>query len=256
MMRTALAAWVGIGLLLAPVLCLAKPPAWSCDDNAELHLGGLVLFNYVWNKGTIHDYEQCIAGDDELLRWRWRWPEGDLMPEAYPEVVFGHHPWRPESTTPELPQRVKDLKKLRATYRAKLEGSGVYNLAFQLWFVDHLPATPDAAQAEVMVWVANRGMRPAGRQTAHIVHGDHEYEVFESDRRHLDRGEWREWHLITLVSRVEQLVGPLDVRPLLEKLRDRGQLGPDLWLANVDLGTEVAAGSGSAELIGYSIELR
>jgi hypothetical protein len=245
-----------IAIVLAAMACRGEALEWRCDDNVEVRLGEFLLFNNVWNKGSIRDYEQCVSGGSDAFRWRWRWPGGDEMPEAFPEIVFGYHPWRDASTSADLPRRLADLEALRVEYDARVEGTGAYNVAFQLWLVDRVPPRPDGARAEVMVWVANRGMRPAGRHAQGLTMGGVEYDVYEAERKHLDRGVWRDWRLITLVSRKEQMAGPLEVMPLLRALSDRGRLAEALWLANLDLGTEVVAGSGSAEVVGYRVELR
>jgi hypothetical protein len=247
---------IGVGALFVVDSSFAKPPEWSCVDNAEIRVGKFLLSNNVWNKGTIRDYEQCIAQDGDVLKWRWRWPGGDLMPEAYPEIVFGLHPWRKVSTTPELPLRLVDLRELTVEYAAELQGDGVHNLSFQLWLVDRVPPSPDAARTEVMVWVANRGMRPAGRWSYHLGKGDGGYDVYESQRKHLDGEVWREWRLITLVAREERLTGPLDIRALLMELAGQRLAAKDPWIANVDLGTEVVAGAGSAAIRAYRINVR
>ena len=56
--------------------CFGEAPAWNCADNAELRRGPLLLFNNVWNKGSLDDYEQCIALGEDAFHWRWRWPGG------------------------------------------------------------------------------------------------------------------------------------------------------------------------------------
>jgi hypothetical protein len=247
-------AW--IGLALAALACRGDALEWHCDDNAEVRVGTLRLVNNVWNKGSVRDYEQCVSAGRDSLRWKWSWPGGDTMPEAFPEIVFGWHPWRDASTSPDLPRRLADLEELRVEYDARVEGEGVYNLAFQLWLVDRLPPRPDAARAEVMVWVANRGMQPAGRPVRRAAIGGVEYDLYEAERKHLDRGTWRAWSLVTLVSRERRMAGPLDVSPLLRALSEQGRLDETLWVANLDLGTEVVAGSGHAEVAGYRIEVR
>jgi hypothetical protein len=247
---------IGVGALFLVDPSFAAPPEWNCVDNAAIRLGEILLSNNVWNKGATRDYEQCIAQDGHVLKWRWRWPGGDLMPEAYPEIVFGHHPWRQESTTAELPRRLGDLKELTVEYAAALQGDGVHNLSFQLWLVDRVPPSPDALRTEVMVWVANRGMQPAGRRLYHLGEGDGGYDVYESQRKHLDGEVWREWRLVTLVAREERLVGPLDMRALLMELAGRRLAAKDAWIANVDLGTEVVAGAGSAAIRDFRVNVR
>lgn len=162
-------------MLAAAILSPAAPALaieWSCGDNAEIRHGSVILANNVWNKGATVGDEQCIALDGGVRRWKWSWPGGDLMPEA-------HHPWRAGSTSRELPVRLHDLEALDAEYTAELEGEGVHNLSFQLWLVDRVPPSPEAVRAEVIVWVANRGMRPAGRRLAPLAAGDARFEVYE-----------------------------------------------------------------------------
>ncbi|MCG8588609.1 MAG: hypothetical protein MJE66_04895 [Proteobacteria bacterium] len=246
-----LLAAVGIGSVATA--CFGEAPAWNCADNAELRRGPLLLFNNVWNKGSLDDYEQCIALGEDAFHWRWRWPGGDLMPEAYPEIVFGHHPWRTDSTTEALPRKLGDAGPLEVEYAVRLAGGGRHNLAFQLWLVDALPPTPAGARAEVMVWVANHGMTPAGEKTSVLAHADARYDLYEAQREHLDRGVPRSWKLVTLVSQRPQLEARLELGALLQQLVERGHLDEALWVANVDLGTEVVSGSGSADVTAYRV---
>ena len=140
-------------------------------------------------------------------------------------------------------------------YAADLQGDGVHNLSFQLWLVDRVPPSPDTARTEVMVWVANRGMQAAGRRLYHLGKGDGGYDVYESQRKHLDGEVWREWNLLTLVAREERLAGPLDIGALLMELTRQRLIARDSWIANVGLGTEVAAGAGSAAIHGYRVNV-
>ena len=243
--------WIGLGACSA-----ATSADWRCDDNVEIALDELLVSNNVWNKGAVRDYEQCIAARPGPIRWKWRWPGGDLMPEAYPEIVFGHHPWRDASTTPRLPVRVREVDELTVDYSVSVDGDGIFNLAFQLWLVDRLPPTPEAARAELMVWVVNRGMTPAGEWTGELAAGSARFDVFESDREHLDRGVPRRWRLVTLVATEPRPVGALRLGDLLRTLTAQGRLKPEHWIANLDLGTEIVAGSGRAEIRRYDVEVR
>jgi hypothetical protein len=247
-----------VALTLAALLVVSPTMAktlWVCTDNAEIQAGNFVLFNNVWNKGTTRSYEQCISSGDKGFRWRWRWPGGDLIPEAYPEIVFGHQPWRGSSTTDALPRRLRSVGALTVEYEARLAGHGQFNLAFQLWLVDRVPPAPDRARTELMVWVANRGMEPAGSRIGRLHQEGVTYAIYSARRKHFDRGVERRWDLLTLVADREVLTGPLEIGALLEALRRRSLVSGELWVANVDFGTELVSGAGSTFIAGYDVSV-
>ena len=246
-----------IWLVLASLSSAARAiEQWECEDNAEIRSGEVVLSNNVWNRGSTKDYEQCVAvqGGSDAFLWRWRWPGGDLMPDAFPEIVFGWQPWHRESTSNALPRRLRGLRRLEAHYDASVTAEGVYNLAFQLWFVASEVVKPAAVRAEVMVWIANEGMSPAGAQIETPA-GAAGFDLYLAERRHIDRGVERTWRILTLVARRPRPSGSIDLGSLLRALSAAGHLDRELWLANVDLGTEIAAGSGQAAIRGYRIEI-
>jgi hypothetical protein len=242
-------------LVLAAGAAAHADTGWSCADNAELPQGELLLSNNVWNKGGTSGYEQCIALDPPGFLWRWRWPGGDPMPEAFPELVFGWQPWRAASTTDRLPRRLRDLGAGRVRWAVELEGDGVHNLALQLWLVAGARAEPDTVRGEVMVWLVNRGMTPAGSRSGALRLGADELDLHRAERRHDDRGVERAWSMWTLVSRRPRPSGELDLGALLGALREAHGLAPGLWLANVDLGTEIAAGSGRVRVRSFEVVL-
>jgi hypothetical protein len=242
-------------LVSALILAAGRADGWSCADNAELQHGELLLSNNVWNKGRTSGYEQCIALDPPGFLWRWRWPGGDAMPEAFPELVFGWQPWRAASTTDRLPRRLRDLGAGRVRWAVELEGDGVHNLALQLWLVAGARAEPDAVRGEVMVWLVNRGMTPAGSGSGALRLGADELDLHRAERRHDDRGVERAWSMWTLVSRRPRPSGELDLGALLGALTEAHGLAPGLWLANLDLGTEIAGGSGRARVRAFEVIL-
>jgi hypothetical protein len=131
---------------------------------------------------------------------------------------------------------------------------GVHNLAFQLWLVRGETVEPAGVLTEVMVWIANQGMTPAGAPIDSRELGG-EFELLGGVRTHLDRGVERTWTILTATARRPQMQGPIDLGSILRALTATGHLDPDSWLANVDLGTEIVAGSGRAVVRDYRIEV-
>jgi hypothetical protein len=149
---------------------------------------------------------------------------------------------------------VRELRSLRAHYEATLSADGIHNLAFQLWLVSSAAVQPSAVRAEVMVWVANSGMSPAGARID-ALEIDGGFDLYRAERRHDDRGVERAWTILTLVARRPRLEGAIDLGSLLIATSAAGGLDPDLWLANVDFGTEIAGGAGRVAVRGYRIEV-
>lgn len=226
----------------------AAEAEWHCDDYHRVAVGDFLLSNNVWNKGDIRDYRQCIAtrGGGAPLRWRWRWPGGDIVPEAFPAVIFGWKPWLSRSTHPALPVRVDRIRKLDVRHDASIEADGgVYNLALDLWIVSDPPPRPERITTEVMVWLVNRGMRPAGERVGGVTLDGVEWELWD--------GRIESWRYLAFVH-----PGPpperIVVAPLLAHLVEAGRLSGEHWLASVELGTELAGGEGMLTL--STLELR
>jgi hypothetical protein len=159
------------------------------------------------------------------------------------------------STTDQLPRRLRELGPTRVRWAVELEGDGLHNLALQLWLVTGARAGPDAVRGEVMVWLVNRGMTPAGSRSGVLRLGSDELDLHRAERRHADRGVERAWSMWTLVSRRSRPSGELDLGALFGALVEAHGVAPDLWLANVDLGTEIAAGSGRVRVRSFEVVL-
>ncbi len=261
------------GLLLLPLLACSDPAPvdapeggdgvdWSCDADASLSSGSELLSNTVWNAGEAGGSEQCIAIlDDEpqrtgfAWRWRWPWPGRVPTPESHPGIVFGWQPWRSASTTKQLPRRVGDLERLRVSYRAFVQAEGVYNLAFDLWLTDEERVSPERVTKEVMVWVLNSGMEPAARWLGTVRIDDRRYDLYASERRHLGQGRALDWQAFTFVAETPQTEGDIALEEILGHLIERGFVSDDEWLASVQLGTEIAGGSGGAQVRDYRVDV-
>ena len=81
------------------------------------------------------------------------------------------------------------------------------------------------------------------------------YTLYSAQRKPLDRGVERRWTLLTLLADRDVLTGPLDLGGLLGALRKRALVSNELWVANVDFGTELVSGAGSAHIKDYDITL-
>ena len=232
-------------------------------DFASLPLGGgYLLSNNTWNRDAAHGpHEQAIfrsaAGAHVVLGWKWRWPSSDGV-VSYPEVIYGDTPWetRPRKQVAELPLRVGS-RRITVDYDISFQANGICNLAFEFWTVSSLPAAPAKIVNEVMIWIDNREMTPAGAWADSFTLNDITYDMFLREAHGDASGRNpRKWTYIAFLARKPVLRGPLDISAFAAFLQSRRLLGEDLYLTSVELGNEVITGTGRTEVRGYRVTIR
>ena len=270
-----LVAFLGLLALLSAGCETAKEPFPSsfdsgavvslCKDWARLRHAGLLYENNVWNHAAVsrENRLQCLLKrvvDGKVQHgWRWQWPRGSGEVKAYPEVVFGHKPWLPTSTTGSLPRRISAIDELAVAYRVDMQARGRYNLAFDIWVTNSDRPTPSAITHEIMIWVGDRvrAWEPSpGNRVKRVMIGDAAYDLHI--RPH---AEWLTEHgapnvvYIAFNTRRARLDGGIDLKDFLDYLTDNGHLPADAYVASVELGNEVMHGTGEVWLESYEISV-
>ena len=243
------------------------PEIMACRGWEEWFVGDYSYFNNVWNRQDTRDYEQCIMrrtvpGLVERVEygWRWRWPTRRGQVKAYPELIYGHKPWHPRSTTPELPRRIDAIEALEVDYAAYLAVEGTYNLAFDFWITRDDPPSVSGISHEVMIWL-DHDFRPAGQE---FYVGPVRIEGVLWDLYHWPDRIWpnadgdRELvaDYMALVRHKDLLVGSLDLLALFRYLIDRGYLPADHYLTAIEFGNEAVSGAGELWLKDFRVHLR
>jgi hypothetical protein len=238
--------------------------SWSAAEWSHLQADGerCILANNVWNRGAAkRGFEQEIF-EEELdgktaLGWRWRSP-WQIWPTiaAYPEMICGNKPWdQPVGLYEGMPFHPSE-KRITANYNVKLQATGTYNMAFSLWAVSALPPSPATIRAEIMIWIANGGQRPAGIRRGSVEVNGVVYDTYINEHQHDASGSNRnEWTYVAFVAQTPVLQGPLDLSRFLDTLEPLNILTPDTWITDVELGNEVADGSGIAEVQDFALHL-
>lgn len=231
----------------------------TCEDHARIRVGDFVLHNNVWNKGDRTDYTQCVFAQSDVypttFGWRWDWPGTGRQIKAYPEVMLGDSPWDNEPPTGQLPLPVSESD-IVVTYDASIEASGNWNVALEMWLTNDPTPTEQNITDEVMIWVAEQGLVPGPPTYAIVTIDDVKYSLHVA-QGHGDEsgGSAATWSYIAFYAREPQLSGTLNLRKFLDTLVENGIIEQDRYVASLELGTEVASGTGEFILSMYAVAL-
>ena len=238
--------------------------AWSSAAFSQIPVAHeqCYLANNRWNTlGNADSMEQeTFVVDDsgqESFGWRWRSPWllfSKIV--AYPEVVCGAKPWdTPMGRIDGFPfHPAPNSPRLTADFHSELEAVGTYNLAFSLWAVSQLPATPQNIQTEVMIWTAQAGQRPSGKPLGVITVNGVRWEVWVNDRQRDAAGtNSSEWTYVAYVAQTPVTGGPLSISAFLDDAVDRHLMTPDAYVTDLEFGDEVSEGSGFAQIRGFRL---
>ena len=208
-----------------------------------------------------HNSQQEIFIEDlegkQVLGWRWHEPKrlwSNVV--AYPELACGNKPWdSPTSFFDGLPFHPGE-RKVTVDYNIRLRATGTYNMAFSMWAVSALPATPGAIRCEVMIWIQNNGQRPSGTSRGNVNIKDQPYDLFVNEHQHDVSGtNTNEWTYVAFVPHAPMLKGTLELSAFLEALQNRKILTEKMWITNVEVGDEVTDGSGVAEIQDFALRI-
>lgn len=237
---------------------------WTASDWEHITIDGerCELANNIWNRNVAgRTFTQEVFVEDvngeRVTGWRWRSPwQMEPTIAAYPEIICGNKPWdEPSVFYKGMPFHPAETRVV-AKYQIHMEAQGTYNLAFELWAVDQIPATPERIRGEFMIWLDTHNLHPSGRRAGSINLNGVTWDLWADPKHHDASGNVQnEWAYAAFVPRQAQLTGPLDLTAFLDELRRQKLLSDNEWITSIELGNEVADGTGLAELHNFSLNL-
>ena len=232
-------------------------------DWDEYAFGPYRAVNNVWNKGKLRngsDFSQSVTYDPATfpagVTLQWSWPGFNEEIWAYPEVIVGYKPWDRHEGTLALSARVDKVKQLEAHFDLAIGGeTGKFNVALEFWLTEKKGGGPKSITTEVMVWLHNGDLTPAGKKTGRYEGDGYGASIFV-EKAMTDRSGDSEvrWKYIALRADTDLLSGTIDLRDVLVALRKHGLIDGRDYIGGFELGAEVAGGAGSLviDTLGYA----
>ena len=228
---------------------VAQDTTFNCSEWSQISFGEYIIENNVWGQGEIDDFIQCIyrtgSGDNIHFGWSWDWPNENNEVKSYPEVIYGKKPWSSSSTTQELPIKINNIDELYVDYDLNMSANGSYNLAFEFWVTTDSLSSQTGITTEVMIWMDNNIINPAGSLIATVNFDGFQYNVY--------RANWDTWTYIAFLSVEPQYSGLLAVHNFVHYLVNEGMLDTDEYFADFEMGNEVIYGTGQTDINKYDL---
>ncbi len=252
-------------ILFTTLSCVTPPPDTGKADILAtsafygfLSWGNKALFNNCWGMGLLKDAgiaKSTVSYDPatSTCDWSWSWPREAVSElKGYPTLFVGDKVYAPPghdaSTDPRFPLHLPLMQSLWVTGDFRVTGSGGFDFAFDMAFLEGSTSWPSAARAEIMIWLDASMECPADKEGDITIDG-FAYDIFVNT-------DWNP--VVPYLAFV--LKGDAFPRrfPIHEFIRTgilKGYVPADAYLAAVELGPEIWWGRGEASVRDYTLSL-
>jgi hypothetical protein len=227
------------------------------------------LHNNTWNSQAAgnQSWRQCLLQRDEggsrEYGWSWQWPINTTEVLSYPSLVLGAKPWDDApNNDPRFPRPLASLNRLQVAWEVDTVASGSFNLALSLWLINTpsgaSPPDERAITTEIMVWTRAEGSDWSGGTPplAVVTIDGITWEVYaQTNWADASGASSHRWTHVTYEAtrRIDKV--DIDVYKILADAHSRGLVSASDHLANLELGNEVSAGSGTTWLKSFSVTI-
>ncbi|GAA0569781.1 GH12 family glycosyl hydrolase domain-containing protein [Rhizomicrobium electricum] len=229
-------------------------------QSAWADLNGWRVQTNVWNAGSLvygTDYTinaTYTAGDlAGRPTFSWAFPAmtqtNYYNVHAYPELMFGGSPWWGGAMSSDplqvFPIKVNDLANLTIKYDLAATGDMQgYNVAFEV-FLNSVPnGTNTTMTNEIMVWFHKGAFSPGGTPAGTYSDADFTGTIYNASNWNAGTTS-SPWTYTAIASDTDDLSGQIDFTAMLAKLKSMGVITGNEYISGLELGAEVATGTGS-----------
>lgn len=244
--------------------------AFTCEGYGSHNTPFGNLQNNIWNAHSAagFNWTQCLAmrtiDANTQYGWYWQWPENGNKVYAQPQITLGNSPWLEHSQFKTgYPIAVAQLEKLDIDYSLEILTDGELNLATTLWLThsDTISINIDKSSiaAEVMIWTYASDdfyTNPAGEKVAEIIIDGFEWEVWLDKNWHDTSGKNdNSWVYLAFRTKQPLMQIKFDAAQMLRHSIERKFITSDLYIADIQLGTEIMSGTGQVWLNHFLVDV-
>ena len=265
--------------LVCLILTACTPPAstWikpetqtlACQRYSVVELEGHALFNNVWNLDAAKDFpwkqclEQKLDTTEPVYGWSWHWPAKGRDIFAYPQVKVGTSPWTPNTKKdPRFPVLIKDINSLQVSHELEATVQGEFNVATSMWLTNTSEIgdkqNSGIIVAELMIWTyaTENHMTPAGKKVGYVEEGGNKWSVWlHEDWADVSGQHENKWVYLTFKAEHSNLRASFDVRHLLKTPLIAHLNMQDMYIADIEVGTEIMSGDGLVWVKDFNVRL-
>jgi hypothetical protein len=244
--------------------------AFTCEGYGSRNTPYGDLQNNIWNAHSAakFDWTQCLAmrtlNANTQYGWYWQWPEDGDKVYAQPQITLGNSPWLNHNQAKTgYPISVNQLEKLDIDYSLEILTDGELNLATTLWLTHsdtiQTQINKSSIAAEVMIWTYASDdfyADPAGENVGEIIINGIEWEVW-LDQNWQDTSGKNDNNWVYLAFRTTQPLMQIkfDAAEMLRHAVEQKLITSGLYIADIQLGTEIMSGTGQVWLNHYQVDM-
>jgi hypothetical protein len=248
-MVTTLAAVAAL-TLLADNSAQAATTTLCASDTASVSGGAYIVQNNEWNSSA----SECVTTDggaDFTVANSAISNGTSSAPGGYPAIYKGCH-WGLCSTGSNLPIQVSKLAAgaVTTSWSTTQTGSGIYDVAYDIWFNQAPTTTGQPNAEELMVWLNHTGsVQPSGSVVASNVSiGGHTYNIWEAQN-----SVWKDVSYV--MTSPATSVSNLDVGVLAADSVSRGYMTTSDYLIDVEAGFELWQGGAGLTTNSFAVNV-
>jgi hypothetical protein len=193
------------------------------------------------------------------LKYSWNFgalpADGYYWVHAFPDVGFGQDAWS-KSTFAQgkpYPLSVALLDKYKVNYDVAFGGmKDGYNVALEMYLTSTPQGGAGTITNEVMVWLHTGGWNPGGNPVGSFSDANYSgkiysYPVYESGLH---------FSYTALLANADDPSGTVDLKAVMQKLKSLGIIKGNEYISNIQLGAEIAAGSGYLQVNKLQLDIQ
>ena len=212
---------------------LVQAATSTCSPTGTIAAGDYIIQANEWNSSL----QQCITYTGGTA---WSITTANFntatngAPATYPSIFKGCH-WGLCTSNSGLPIQTSKLTSATTSWSTTQTGSGMYNVAYDLWFNSTATTSGQPDGTELMIWLNRLNAYPFGSQTATASIAGFNWQVWT--------GQQSSWKVITYVlDPGATSFSNLDVLALIKDAVNRGSVNSAHYLIDAEAGFEVWIG--------------